>query len=104
MRSRDGRKGGEAWRGSASSMGRSDGFVQQMDVNAGVPDVAVQAAPPGTIYDPTLDVGVPADPTPNRLLVSSANVVHRYCVPWSATVAVRDEFHPGQAAAVLRSN
>jgi flagellar hook capping protein FlgD/putative pyrroloquinoline-quinone binding quinoprotein len=90
--------------GNKLYVGRNDGFVQQIDVNTAVPEVAVQAAPPGTIYDPTLDVGLPADPTPNRLLVSSANVVHRYCVPWSATVAVRDEFHPGPAAAVLRSN
>jgi hypothetical protein len=36
--------------------------------------------------------------------VASTHVLHRYCIPWSATVAVRDEFHPEREGATLRPN
>jgi FlgD Ig-like domain len=86
-------------------LGRNDGTIQQVDLNAGLletttPAVFGSQANPG---DPAADFSDTNRTTPDRLItVFTGGMVARYCIPWSGTLAVPDRI--GVSDAALQQN
>lgn len=69
-------------------LARNDGRVQQVSI-AGAPGPVQTAGTPGTVYDPSLDVGSPGTLDLDRLMVTTTEgSIRRYCIPWGSTTEV----------------
>jgi hypothetical protein len=77
-------------------VGRSDGHIQQFNLDTGALDFAVPVGPPGTLYDPMLDI-VPPGTDVNRIVAPAGEGVARHCIPFGPVASVSP---PAPAAGV----
>jgi hypothetical protein len=71
-------------------LGRSDGRVQQVNLNTGFPESTRSSSFASTIADPTLDFSTAPNQLDRLLVPGTAGVVERYCIPWDPSVDVDD--------------